>query len=40
MVYDQLPINDVFRKISNDKVLGVMDLKDATKPFFFVLTRD
>ncbi len=40
MVYDQLPINDVFRKIDDNKVLGVMDLKDASRPFFFILTRD
>ena len=27
MVYDQLPINDVFHRISDDAVLGAMDLK-------------
>lgn len=40
MVYDQLPINDVFRKIDDNRVLGVMDLKNASRPFFFVLSRD
>lgn len=40
MVYDQKAINDVFRKIDDNKVLGVMDLKArGYKPFFFVLER-
>jgi hypothetical protein len=39
MVYDALPINDVFRKVDDNTVLGVMDLKGAKKPFFFVLER-
>lgn len=40
MVYDQLPINDVFRKIDENTVFGVMDLKRMEKPFFFILRRD
>lgn len=40
MVYDNLPINDVFRKVDEDTVLGVMDLKGMKQPFFFVLRRD
>ena len=40
MVYDNLPINDVFRKVDDDTVLGVMDLKGMKTPFFFVLRRD
>ncbi|MQX52112.1 DUF4334 domain-containing protein [Alcanivorax sediminis] len=40
MVYDNLPINDVFRKVDEDTVLGVMDLKGMKKPFFFVLRRE
>ncbi len=40
MIYDQLPINDVFRKIDNNAVLGVMDLKGMEKPFFFRLDRE
>jgi hypothetical protein len=40
MVYDALPIVDVFRRISADTVLGVMDLRGLTAPFFFVLRRD
>lgn len=40
MVYDQKPINDVFRKVDENTVLGVMDLKaKGYKPFFFVLKR-
>jgi hypothetical protein len=40
MSYDQLPINDVFRKVDENTVLGVMDLKGMTLPFFFVLRRE
>lgn len=40
MIYDQLPINDVFRKIDENTVLGVMDLKSMKKPFFFILRRE
>ena len=40
MIYDQLPINDVFRKLDDDAVLGVMDNKIMKDPFFFKLTRD
>lgn len=40
MVYDELPILDVFVKIDDTKVLGVMDLKGDPEPFFFVLERD
>lgn len=40
MVYDQLPINDVFRKLSDDAVIGAMDLRGIPRPYFFVLRRD
>jgi len=39
MIYDALPINDVFRKVDDDTVLGVMDLRFTPQPFFFVLRR-
>lgn len=39
MSYDQLPINDVFRKLDENTVLGVMDLKGMTQPFLFILRR-
>jgi hypothetical protein len=40
MIYDQLPVNDVFRKIDDNTVLGIMDNKIVPEPFFFKLTRD
>ncbi|GAA1482390.1 DUF4334 domain-containing protein [Gordonia sinesedis] len=40
MIYDQLPINDVFRRIDDDTVLGAMDLRGSKQPYFFVLHRD
>ena len=40
MIYDQLPINDVFRKLDDQRVIGAMDLRGSKKPYFFVLTRD
>jgi hypothetical protein len=40
MVYDQLPIIDVFRRVDDDTLLGAMDQRGAANPYFFVLTRD
>ena len=40
MVYDEKPIHDHFRKISENMVLGIMDLKSITQPYFFILERD
>lgn len=40
MIYDNLPINDVFRKVDENTVLGAMDLKNVKQPFFFVLKRE
>ena len=40
MIYDNLPINDIFRKIDDNTVLGLMDFKGMPEPFFFVLKRD
>ncbi len=34
MIYDQLPINDAFRKLDHNTVLGVMDNKLEKDPFF------
>ena len=39
MTYDYLPINDVFRKVDENTLLGLMDLKGMEQPFFFVLDR-
>jgi hypothetical protein len=40
MIYDQLPINDVCRKIDENSVFSVMDLKGMKTPFFFILRRE
>ena len=40
MLYDDLPINDVFRKLDEQRVLGVMDMKGMDQPFFFQLERE
>jgi GXWXG protein/Domain of unknown function (DUF4334) len=43
MIYDNLPINDVFRKIPGaeiDTVIGAMDYRGGKRPYFFVLQRD
>ena len=40
MVYDALPIIDVFRRVTADRVLGLMDLRGLTQPFFFLLERE
>ncbi|BBX17333.1 hypothetical protein CRI77_05095 [Mycolicibacterium duvalii] len=41
MVYDQLPVNDVFRRVDDDTVLGAMDMRGfSSSPYFFVLHRD
>jgi hypothetical protein len=39
MIYDYLPINDSFRKVDDNTVLGIMDCKDLPQPFFFLLKR-
>ncbi|MEO6951200.1 MAG: DUF4334 domain-containing protein [Polyangia bacterium] len=40
MIYDRLPICDVFRKVDDDTALGLMDLRGMEQPFFFVLRRE
>jgi hypothetical protein len=40
MIYDDLPIHDVFRQVDADTVLGAMDMRDLAQPYFFVLRRD
>ncbi|MDT0328375.1 DUF4334 domain-containing protein [Nocardiopsis lambiniae] len=40
MVYDRLPIHDVFRRLSDDTVIGAMDMRGSRRPYFFVLRRD
>ncbi len=38
LVYDRLPIIEVFRRVDDDTVLGVMDMR-GTPPYFFYLVR-
>jgi hypothetical protein len=40
MVYDALPIIDVFRRVGDDVRLGAMDMRGLPSPYLFVLTRD
>jgi hypothetical protein len=40
MIYDALPIIDVFRRVADDVLLGAMDMRGLPSPFFFVLERD
>lgn len=40
MIYDCLPIQDMFRAAARDVLLGVMDLRGMAQPFFFVLRRE
>ena len=40
MIYDALPINDAFRMVDHNTLLGIMDLRGVTKPFVFVLRRE
>lgn len=40
MLYDALPINDAFRTVAPDTLLGLMDLRGMEDPFFFVLRRE
>ncbi|HSI66323.1 MAG TPA: DUF4334 domain-containing protein [Planococcus sp. (in: firmicutes)] len=39
MIYDNLPIHDHFRKVSDGILFGVMDWKGAKEPYFFVLEK-
>jgi hypothetical protein len=40
MIYDSLPIIDVFRRVDADVLLGAMDMRGLPEPFFFLLHRD
>jgi hypothetical protein len=39
MVYDKHPIFDYFRRIADDRVMGIMDRKGDAGPLFFWLRR-
>jgi Domain of unknown function (DUF4334)/GXWXG protein len=38
--YDALPINDHFRRVDADTVIGVMDFRTIDRPFVFVMRRE
>jgi hypothetical protein len=40
MSYDALPINDHFRRVDADTVIGVMDFRSIDRPFLFVLRHE
>jgi hypothetical protein len=40
MIYDAQPVNDHFRRVDDDALLGVMDLRGLAGPFFFLLRRE
>jgi hypothetical protein len=40
IIYDALPIFDIFRRVDDDTVLGLMDLRGMNIPFFFSLRRE
>ena len=39
MLYDRLPIVDVFRRLDATTLLGLMDARGIPQPFFFLLHR-
>lgn len=39
MIYDQHPINDVFRKVDERTLLGLMDMRQMDTPYFFILRK-
>lgn len=40
MIYDALPINDHFRRVNENSVMGMMDFKGLSQPYPFGLYRD
>jgi hypothetical protein len=40
MCYDDLPINDAFRKVDDETLVGAMDLRGMDTPLLFVLRRE
>jgi len=40
MLYDHLQIVDVFRRLDAHTLLGVMDARGISQPFFFTLRRE
>ncbi|MEX5721028.1 DUF4334 domain-containing protein [Geodermatophilus maliterrae] len=40
LVYDRLPVVDVFRQVTADVLLGLMDMRGLSCPYVFVLERE
>jgi hypothetical protein len=40
MIYDSLPINDIFRAVGPDTLVGAMDMRGFEHPFMFLLRRE
>lgn len=40
MMYDALPVNDHFRLVDENTVVGAMDMRGWDRPFMFVLRRE
>lgn len=40
MIYDTLPINDHFRLVDDNTLIGAMDLRGMDNPFIFTLHRE
>lgn len=40
MLYDDLPIIDLFRRVDDHTMLGMMDMRGMARPYFFLLHRD
>jgi hypothetical protein len=40
MIYERKPIIDHFRKIDDDRVLGLMEMRGMELPYFFLLIRE
>ena len=40
MSYARKPITDHFRRIDEDRLLGLMAMRGMERPYFFLLTRE
>jgi len=40
VTYARRPITDHLRRIDDDRLLGLMEMRGMEKPYFFLLTRD
>jgi hypothetical protein len=40
LIYDALPIVDVFRRVDDETLVGLMDMRGLDAPFAFLLARE